>query len=209
MFYTDTPDNALRFGDIVQRYIISAPNIRQPSYETDFNIVVEKPKFCAVMSPCCSIGEKAIALSPLLPLQKNFWGNPYFKEDLTRINRRMLAEQSVTPEQWDKYSPEERQRRTEEGLQYALVELFIYENNELLPQYNLIRRGEEISTRQYMIDFRKIYRVNCDLIISAARSPLETKILQLSVEARKELREKIAYYFERIPAEDAPYLEEG
>ena len=33
-------------------------------------------------------------------------------------------------------------------------------------------------------------------------APLESKCLQLSIQARSELRDKIAYYYARIPKED-------
>ena len=53
-----------------------------------------------------------------------------------------------------------------------------------------------------MIDFRNTYKLCCDTINSAKDAPLKTKVLQISVETRKELREKIAFYFGRPAPED-------
>jgi hypothetical protein len=53
-----------------------------------------------------------------------------------------------------------------------------------------------------MIDFRRMHKVECDRIANAKQAPLDTKILQLSVDTRAELREKLAAYFWRVPAED-------
>ena len=41
-----------------------------------------------------------------------------------------------------------------------------------------------------------------DKIISEENSPLDSKCLQLSIQTRSELRDKIAYYYARIPRED-------
>jgi hypothetical protein len=53
-----------------------------------------------------------------------------------------------------------------------------------------------------MIDFKNSYKINCNKIKSPKDAPLNKKILQLSITSRSELREKIAYYYGRIPEED-------
>jgi len=53
-----------------------------------------------------------------------------------------------------------------------------------------------------MLDFRRIYRVECEKVANPKQAPLETKILELSVVTRGELRDKLADYFGRIPDED-------
>lgn len=81
-------------------------------------------------------------------------------------------------------------------------ELFVYAGHEILPKYSIHRKEGDIETNYYMIDFRNVSRVNCEKVITAENSPLEAKCLELSVETRAELREKVAAYFARIPKED-------
>jgi hypothetical protein len=75
--------------------------------------------FSVIMDPCCQIGDQSISLTPLLPIKKPFFANPYLKEDLTRLNRIMTPQQSVPPQVWEAMSPEEKQRRLEIGDKYA------------------------------------------------------------------------------------------
>jgi hypothetical protein len=53
-----------------------------------------------------------------------------------------------------------------------------------------------------MIDFKNIYKIECDKIISAKNAPLNSKCLQLSIQTSSELRDKVAYYYARIQRED-------
>ena len=53
-----------------------------------------------------------------------------------------------------------------------------------------------------MIDFRNIYKLSCEKIITPKDAPLESKCLQLSIQARSDLRTKIADYYARVPKED-------
>ena len=101
---------------------------------------------------------------------------------------------------------EERQRRTEDGLTYALADYFIYRNHDLLQEYDLIRGSITHTTKFYMIDFRSMYKVNCTRINAPRQAPTEVRILQLTPQSRSELREKLGSYFLRIPAEDLAYL---
>jgi hypothetical protein len=199
-------DKALRFGDVLQGYPSTTPIIEEPMLKESiarYNINVDLPKFTVVMDPCCEIRNKTISLTPLIQVSRAFFDNPYFAEDLTRINRKMEPQQAVSPTIWEKLPLEERQKRLEVGQTYALLNLFIYEKHELFPKYILRRKDKEnIETNYYMIDFRNTYKLCCDKIISPENSPLESKILQLSIEARSELREKLINYYANIPPED-------
>ncbi len=203
MFYQKENTKDLRFGDVLKGYFLSHSNIKGPNFENDFSINVEAPKHCVVLSPCCSIGNKNISLSPLIQVLRTFFNNPYFIEDLTRINRVMKPEQSVSPTQWEKFPQEVKQQRLEEKETYAHSELFIYQENEIFSPYVLKKKGEEeVATRHYMIDFRNIQKINCDLILTNKNFPFESKCLELAKATRGELREKISYYFGRTPEED-------
>jgi hypothetical protein len=156
------------------------------------------------LTPCCSIGEQIISLTPLIKLYSDFFKNPYFVEDITRINREMEPEKMFSPDEWKELSPEEQQSLISRRKSYALLNLFVYEKNDLFPKYKI--RGRE--TNYYMIDFRNTYKLRCGMIkrpeeITQDDFPiLESKCLQLSVQARSDLREKIAEYYGRAPEED-------
>lgn len=204
MFYQERMDEALRFGDVLMGFVIASPTIKKPDAIEAYEIAIEIPSYCAVLSPCCSIGHKTISLSPLIRVRWKFFENPYFKKDLTRINREMKPEQAHSPQEWDGLPMERKQDKLKEGIGYALYDFFIYEKHDLLPKYELRGGGSEtIETNYYMIDFKNIYRVSCNRINSAKDSPLDTKCLQLSIQTRKQLREKMAYYFHRPAPEDA------
>lgn len=209
MFYEGKPDDVLRLGDVVRGYISANPSINEPflssQKEYGYKIHIEQPKYCVVLTPCCSIGEGLLSLTPLIRVLGTFLKNEYFEVDLTRINRRMTAEQSFTREDWKDLAEEEKQRRTQEGIEHTLLRYFIYAENEIFPKYTL--RHHEI--RYYMIDFQNIYTVKCSMIKKDEKTCpmmpsqiIESKVLQLSVEARNELRDKIGYYYTRPPKED-------
>ena len=205
MFYQENMDEALRFGDVVKGFIITTPNINKPfstMISEDYSIEINMPTFSVVVSPCCSIGDKIISLTPLIKLRNTFFDNPFFQDDLTRINRQMEPENTLPPDVWKKLSDDEREKRLEKGLGYAFLELFIYEQNDLFPKYTIHRKRGDIETNYYMIDFRDTYKLNCEKIITPKNSPLDSKCLQLSVQTRAELRDKISYYYARVPQED-------
>lgn len=203
MFYQDEIDNALRFGDVLKGFILAESNLKEPDPKEKYKIEINLPDYCVILSPCCSIGQKVISLSPLLPIKSSFFENPYFAEDLKRINRKMNPEQSVSPAIWESFSPEEKQKRLNEGYNYAVLEIFIYEEKDFFPKYVVKKKGGgEIETNCYMIDFRNTYKISCDKINSARDAPLNTKCLQISIQTRSELRDKIAYYYSRPAPED-------
>jgi len=210
MFYQENMYEALRFGDVLRGFILTTPKIDEPigvAEHKDYIINVSLPAFSVVLSPCCSIRDKIISLAPLIQLYGTFFDNPYFEKDLTNINRKMIPEQTVSPQIWGEFPEEEKQKRLQEGLQYALVNLFVYERHDFFPNYTIHRREHTRETDYYMIDFRHVYKVNCDKIITPENAPLDCKCLQLSIETRKELREKISSYYGRTPEEDKVLLE--
>ena len=209
MFYEDRPDDAFRFGDIVRGFVLSASKIdftKLASAPKDYHIEVNQPDFAVILSPCCSIGNHALSLSPLIKVSANFFDNLYLKEDLARLNHPMSPQEAVPPAFWDKMSNEEKQQRLDlshkKGI--AFVEYFVYAPHDLLPEYKLKPKGQdgEIKTGFYMVDFRRLYRIVCRQVNSAKQSPTETKILQLSIQARSNLRENFVNYFNRVPPED-------
>ena len=210
-FYESIASEALRFGDVVAGFTLTVPHQIAPHPEScilDYRIEVSHPHYAAVLSPCCSIGDSTILLSPLIQVIKSWQDNPYFAEDLTRINRVMKAEQTVSASRWESFSQEEKMRRLAvHKPSYVYVEHFIYAPHPLLPIYECKRRGTVSQIGHYMVDFRKLFKVDCPEIRSATACPLQVRKLQLSRESRAELRNKLTFFFGRIPSEDLSPLE--
>lgn len=198
-------DKALRFGDVLQGFILASANIREPvighKYK-DYKIDIDMPNYCVVIAPC-SIKGSIISLTPLIEVKNSFFNNPYFTEDLTVINREIEPIKSVPPDVWEAFPSEKKQERLEKGKAYVDYDKFIYEKHSVFPKYQVHRKGKEvIETRYYMVDFRCIYKVVCQEVKSPEISPLHSKVLQLSQETRKDFMDKLLFYYERIKEED-------
>lgn len=207
MFYElpEQTDRVLRLGDVVKGYVLPSTKIKEPflSFENrvyhNYEINIEVPSYSVVLTPCCAIGDHMVCLTPLIRLRANFLKNSYFIEDFTRINRMMEPEKMLSPEDWKKQSDEEQQRASAKGKSYTLLELFVYAQSDIFTPYEL--RGQ--STKFYMIDFRNVQTLRCDLIQNREKitqdekSILDSRCLQLSERAREELREKLSFYYWR------------
>lgn len=204
MFYQKEGDKALRFGDVLNGSVITESVLDELDSKTDYRVRINVPTYCVLLSPCCSISNEVITVSPLVEIYGSFFDNPYFSEDLTRINRKMDPRQAVAPRVWENLPLEEKERRLAEGVAYGLRDVFIYEGHELFPYYMPQRRdGGASSTNYYMIDFKHLHCIRCEKIKKADQAPLETKCLQLTIETREQLRNKIAEYYGRVPKEDS------
>jgi len=204
-FYESAPDLAFRFGDVVTGFILATPFLKEPQAPPpdEYRLGVSCPRYAAVLSPCCSIGNSTILLSPFLSIRTKWLNNPYLIQDLTRINREMTAQQSMPPAKWLDLDETERIERANSKPGYAELPFFVNDENPLLAMY-FPESPETRELRHYhMIDFRKLYRVDCPAIRSPTDCPLSVKILQLSIQARQELRDKLAYFFGRKPLEDS------
>lgn len=217
MFYTDTPSDFLRMGDIVEGYVLSVPKIKNPfnNFFVDYRVEVDIPKLLVVLTPCCSIGDKKISLAPLDEVKdrKSLFEVSYLKEDMTNLNRIMEPEKAFTPGSWSKKTPEEKDKIRNRPIDYQFEQLFIYEEHDLLPKYDVkLKGGDKFISGYYMIDFRKASRLECDCIISPndeknfteeiRKKLLASKILELHRDTRQELRDKISNYYHRVPNED-------
>lgn len=206
MFYTDSWDDAFRLGDIVRGFAFASPEVNNPSSEglCGINISIKVPDFSVILTPCCSISGKVITLAPLVEIPGAIFKNPYFAEDPTRINLPMRPENTLSPTDWERLPPEEKEKRLAVGETYALVDYFIYDKHDLLPNYVVNRKGDEnLNVNYYMVDFRSTMQIRCDKIINPKQVPMTTKYIQLSKESRKQLREKFTAYMSRVPIEDS------
>ena len=211
MFYSTGMESRLRFGDVVQGFISVNSTINTPIraiQKERININIDMAPLSIVISPCCSIEKENIALIPLIKLNNMWFSNPFFYQDFTRMNRPMDIENAIPPPVWESLPDEEKIRRRREHEGYANIEFFIYEKNDLFQPYqiNLPKKfdhlpDKQFETQYYMIDFRNIHKINCESLVNP-QAPEGCKVLQLSVETRAELRNKLAFYFHRIPQED-------
>jgi len=211
MFYEPTNSKILRLGDVVTGYLATKTKIKQPFLSIDnsiyhnYTVNFEVPNCSVVLTPCCSIGEQnMICISPLIPLKKDFFKNPYLVDDFTRINRQIEPDKAYALSDWQKLPPEVQHAKLASGKSYIEYYLFVYAPNDYFQPYEL--RGEK--TQFYMVDFRNIQTIRCDLIRSREHTLeeetniLASKCVQLSIKTREELRMKLAHYFGRRPAED-------
>jgi hypothetical protein len=202
-FYSQTNEPSLRFGDVVSGFTACTPVIDDPLNPISFKIEVSRNPYFAILSPCCSIEGKVISLAPLVKVKPGFFKNPFFKEDLTRINGKIPAAKTLPPEEWEKLLPEERERRLNTGDAYGFHALFVYDESEHFQPYDLrFEGGTHITTKYYMVDFRQAFRVSSQVVKRDGEFPTALKCLQLSIATRALLRDKISYYFARIPEED-------
>ena len=198
-FYAEALESSFRFGDVLQGFVTTTPYLISP-IKKNYNYSIDvSSQYCIIVSPCCSISDAVLSLAPLIRVKKSFFSNPYFEEDLTRINRIVHPENSLPPIAWETMKPEVKSEKLAADPGYAFYDLFIYDKNIIFAEYEVnLRDRDNIKTRCYMIDFRNIFSVNCPKIKKPENVPIESKVLQLSDVSRSELRDKILFYFGRV-----------
>jgi len=207
MFYIDSLEqDKLRFGDVLEWGLLAAPFVER-TVQTDIRLDINQSLFSIVLTPCCSIDNNNVCLSPLIEVLQSFYDNPYFVSDLTRINRKMNPQDTVSPEIWESFGEAVQENRLKEGNVYGLLEFFVYESNDLFPKYTVNRiQGSNIETNYYMIDFRNVYKINSKSLKSPRNILLKSKILQLTPETREDLRLKMGSYYSKPTKEDLCFL---
>jgi hypothetical protein len=213
-FYTNEPTNCLRLGDVVRGFAIATPKsdrlVESEDTPRDLVISVDRPRYLVVMTPCCSIEEGSVVLAPLGKVRHGFFKNPHFEEDLTRINRKVAPKDSLSPFVWEKLLPEEKTAKLNEAPGYVVFDCFVYEPHGLLRHYHVKTGKTDCETGHYMVDFKTMYRFECKMIRREKKNtPVPegcNKLLQLTAAARKELRDKLTYFFSRPATEDLDEL---
>lgn len=125
--------------------------------------------------------------------------NEYFKEDLTRINDLISPEYQLPQDKWEELSQEERNVSVAKGPSYTLLQYFVYGNSQYFEEYEV----RDTKVKCYMVDFKKVTTICCVKINRKDISEiLHSKILELSPTTRKQLREKLGYFYSRPADED-------
>jgi hypothetical protein len=163
----------------------------------DIKIHLTRPNYFAVMTPCCSIELQSVSLAPIVEVRHRFFSFPRFAEELTRINTPMPAEEAVPPQHWAALSAESKGELIARGPSYVFYECFVYEPHAIFGNYELKKGKESWTVGHRMVDFKSIFRVDCNQIERDRDAPAGTKILQLTNAARAQLRDKLLSYFGR------------
>lgn len=227
MFYNASISDKLRFGDIVKGYLSVIPKLSNPFGNA--SIEIETHQYSVILAPCCDIGDGMISLSPLEKINPSFFDISYLAKDMTLLNRTGMAKDFCHPETWNKLSDEKKTEALVATPEYGRKAFFIYKGNPLFPEYTIkrprkytevidpksklpkfdsVKQFNTFRTRDRMISFKTMYRVNCKSIVKLItdETVLGSIVLQLSVETRKLLREKMAHYFSRPTPEDLALL---
>jgi len=229
MFYTKSPEKILRLGDVLQGYFSTTPDIKNPivgSSINDYKIDVNLPEFCAVLDNCCHIGDRTILLSPLISITAHFWDPPFLANDILQINSKGNPKDMTHPREWnEKLTDKMKREYINSDPVYGYKRYFIYNdlpefspyivkqdyfytegiNEETnLPMWEQTTKHIEFETKRYMVDFKKSFRVNCNDLNKSSLKPniLDSKIAQLTIETRNQLREKLGFFFGEVPSED-------
>jgi hypothetical protein len=225
MFYSVTIDDKLRFGDVVKGYLSVIPKLTKPFGNASIDIQI--PQYSVLLDPCCEIGGGAISLSPLEEVSAQFFDIPYLSKDLTLLNRIGMAKDFFYPTKWNELSVEKKTDALIAAPEYGWKSYFVYEGNPLfpeyvvnrpvifnemidpatkLPKYDAVKHSTSFAIRHRMINFKTTYRVQCQSIVKPEKptdpSILGSIVLQLSIDTRNQLREKMAHYFGKPPPED-------
>ena len=195
-------DNFLRLGDIIEGFSYFIPEFEDfVNKKHDFKIEVKTIQYFVVLTPCCSIEDKVLTLVPLKRLEGNLLKNPYYEEDFTRINQPFNPKFSIPPDIWDnKFTEERKNEILQQEPTYQYMEKFVFGEHEKLEDYTLsFKSVKSIKTKCYWIDFKDAFTFSCNKI---QRGNSYSKILQLKIGKRHELREKLAWFYSRVPEED-------
>jgi len=204
MFYENKKPDSLRLGDILQDFYSVIPIIDNPNSElSKQNLSIDiSYKYHVLLSPCCSIKDGILLLSPLLQIDDLFFNIRYFRENHLLFNEEVANYKRYSEKRWGKLSEKEKERSEMKEIKYAFYHYFFFEEHDKLEKYET-RIGK---INYYMIDFRKIFSIKCCKIQAKngrqIEPPLETKILELTDQARNILRDKIVHFFHRPSLED-------
>jgi len=200
-FYCPTPEETLRFGDVILGFPILYATMDLAVQKTDhgrFTVSVDHPANAVVMSPCCSIRDGVISICILKPLHKKYFKAPKLKENPLLLNGKMLKKDVIPPEQWKNLSEEQRQQYETEELAYAFNEVFVFAPNLLLPELEVEIKGEKVKVGYHEIDFREACHIKSPAIKNPETRIAVNKKLQLTDDTREAFRDKLQSYYQRV-----------
>lgn len=204
MFYEKSLEDDLRFGDIIKDVFTVDFDCSLKNRHNKLDISIKKESYCVVLTPCCSISKVGLIITPVIDIDPIIIRSDYCRKDLTNANRRMWPKQAVSKIAWDtmeKSNPREIERREQEGFQFAFLHNFIYEGVEDFSEKIFQSKyHDDFQTNYKMIDFSLSKKVFPEVRMD--NYPKEIKCYQLSVQTRKELRDKLKNFYGRATKED-------
>jgi hypothetical protein len=215
MFYLEEMNpNMLRQGDIISGYIRTSIYIKNPIMNENlqdykYELKSEIPQYSGIVSQCCDIENETAQLAPLRKINKKMFQNPELIKNPIKLNEKIEKIDLLHPTTV-KYLKENKKENYEniiqDGKKYQFNSFFFYQSSETFPEYSIEfeQTEETINTRAYYIDFREIYQINCKQIQrkNFGKDILGSKVLELTIEGRNQLRQKLNNFFCRIPEED-------
>ncbi|MHA1714013.1 MAG: hypothetical protein ACTSXP_00075 [Promethearchaeota archaeon] len=213
-FYKISPNSdELRFGDVVTGYISTVPVIEKPCSNIEFQFAIDSSfqKFCVILTPCCQIGKaepKSILLTPLKEIPSRMFSSDYLCEDISRINLEFKPIKAIPENKIVDLDEAERIMIESKEKQYNFNSRFVYLSHDCFPPYNVRKNGENVEIRDYMIDFHLLYHIQCKYIQKnkISQDILNSKCIELTPEIRRQLHEKMAFFFGELTNEDKSEL---
>lgn len=213
MFYADNISETFRMGDVLKGFSEVLPIYNSPNksnlYEFELNIKITQNEYYVILTPCCSIEQSEVVIVPLRKIDDKFLLSEYITKNFLIINRPMKRREMIGEIGFNKLSPEEQLEIENIHAQYEYLDKFIYGGHALLPEYEISRkRGKDdiikIKTNNYMISFKDFIKIKSSIFNRENKNCV--KYFELSPIARNDLRNKLSYFYSRIPSEDQPFL---
>ena len=211
MFYSDSFSEAYRMGDIVSGYteIIPVYSKNKENNKLNLSISIVSSDFFVILTPCCSIENEIVNIVPLRKLDSKFLSSSQLIADFLLINQPIPKRSAIGDLAFSRLTPHE-QLEVENALpEYAYIDKFIYDNTPYMIEYELTKkRGKNdevtVTTGKYMISFKDAVKIQSSLF-ERSRG-VYAKVAELTPHSRQELRDKLSYYYSRVPEEDQPFL---
>jgi len=211
MFYSDSFSKAYRMGDIISGYTeivpVYVPN--KADNKLDLSISIVPSVLFVILTPCCSIESKVVNIAPLKELEPKFLSSDQLIANFLLINQPISKLSAVGEVAFSKLSEGEKLEFENAIPSYAYFDKFIYDDHSRLKEYPMEKkRGKDdvikITTGKYMISFKNVVKIQSELFDRSNKNC--EKIAELTPSSRQILRNKLVYYYSRIPEEDQPFL---
>ena len=211
MFYSGSFSEFYRLGDIVSGYteIIPKYSSNKSNSGLSLSISIAPNDLFIILTPCCSIEKRVVNIAPLKCLDSNFLSSDRLIEDFLLINQPISKRVALGELIFSKLSDEDKLAYENAPITYEYIDKFIYDDHFLLKKYELTKkRGKDDTitthTGKYMVSFKDTMKIESELFDRDKCNCV--KVAELAAISRDRLREKISFFYSRIPEEDRPFL---
>lgn len=196
-------------GDIIEDFHEVIPHYDK---NNEFSIKISNIEMFVILTPCCSIEHKEAIIVPLKKINEKLIVSEFLRDNLLLVNMPINKKISMGEQAYnktlEKMPLEEQILFRNINVSYEFCDYFVFDGNDKFKEYSLERkRGKDdiisITTRCHMISFKDAMRVNSSIF---ERNGTCNKILELTPVTRKTLRDKLVFFYSRVPDEDKIYL---